>query len=274
MNEAFAASDIASENPGATDAAPVIRVRGVRTLFGDTLIHRSLDLDVPAGQILGLVGASGSGKTTLLREIVGLLMPNSGYVELFGRRVLDRDAEVRRAVRRRFGMLFQQGALFSALSVFDNIAFPLRELRVLDERLIRDLVFLKLRMVELEPRHGALMPAELSGGMVKRVALARALSLEPELLVLDEPTAGLDPDLADNFVQLIRMLQQELGLTVMMVTHDLETLAGLATHLAVLADQSLIAHGTPAEVLAVDHPFIRNFFCSAHALSVMKKQES
>ena len=274
MNEAFAASETAPEGAGTTASVPVIRVRGVRTAFGDTLIHRSIDLDVPAGQILGLVGASGSGKTTLLREIVGLLAPNAGYVELFGQRVLDRDTAVRRAVRRRFGMLFQQGALFSAFSVFDNIAFPLRELRMLDERLIRDLVFLKLRMVELEPRHGALMPAELSGGMVKRVALARALSLEPELLVLDEPTAGLDPDLADNFVQLIRMLQKELELTVMMVTHDLETLAGLATHLAVLADQSLIAHGTPAEVLAVDHPFIRNFFCSAHALSLMKQQES
>ena len=123
-------------------------------------------------------------------------------------------------MRRRFGMLFQQGALFSALTVFDNIAFPLRELRILDEDMIRDLVFMKLSMVELEPRHALLMPAELSGGMVKRVALARALALEPELLVLDEPTAGLDPDLADNFVQLIGMLQKQLGFTVVMVTHD------------------------------------------------------
>ena len=253
-------------------SAPVIRVRGVSTLFGDTVIHRAIDLDVEPGQVVGLVGASGSGKTTLLREIVGLLAPNQGVVELFGHPVLAADPEVRRSVRRRFGMLFQQGALFSALSVFDNIAFPLRELRVLDEALIRDLVYLKLGMVELEPRHGVLMPAELSGGMVKRVALARALSLEPELLVLDEPTAGLDPDLADNFVQMIRMLQKDLGLTVIMVTHDLETLAGLATHMAVLADQRIIANGTPADVLAVDHPFIRNFFCSEHALAVMQNR--
>ena len=163
------------------------------------------------------------------------------------------------------------GALFSALSVFDNIAFPLRELRELNEEIIRDLVYLKLAMVELEPRHAHLMPAELSGGMIKRVALARALSLEPELLVLDEPTAGLDPDLADNFVKLIRMLQKELGFTVVMVTHDLDTLAGLASRVAVLAEQRIVACGTPAEVLAVDHPFVRDFFCSEHAIAVMQK---
>jgi phospholipid/cholesterol/gamma-HCH transport system ATP-binding protein len=255
----------------ASSCVPVIELRGLSTRFGDAVIHRDIDLDVAAGQILGLVGGSGSGKTTLLREIVGLLAPAKGSVRLFGHSVFDNDPLIRRDLRRRFGMLFQHGALFSALSVFDNIAFPLRELRVLDEDMIRDLVFLKLSMVELEARHGSLMPAELSGGMVKRVALARALSLEPELLVLDEPTAGLDPDLADNFVTLIRMLQKELGFTVVMVTHDLDTLAGLATRVAVLAEQRIIACGTPAEVLAVDHPFIHNFFCSGHALAVMNK---
>ena len=146
------------------------------------------------------------------------------------------------------------------------------QLRVLDERLISDLVYLKLAMVELEPRHGQLMPAELSGGMVKRVALARALSLEPELLVLDEPTAGLDPDLADNFVKLIRSLQQQLGFTVIMVTHDLETLFGLASRVAVLADQRIIACGSPAEVMAVDHPFIHRFFGAGHAATIMQTQ--
>ena len=255
----------------ASPAVPVIQLRGLSTRFGDAVIHRDIDLDVAAGQILGLVGGSGSGKTTLLREIVGLLVPGKGSVRLFGHSVFDNDPQIRRDLRRRFGMLFQHGALFSALSVFDNIAFPLRELHVLDEEMIRELVFLKLGMVELEPRHGPLMPAELSGGMVKRVALARALSLEPELLVLDEPTAGLDPDLADNFVKLIRMLQKELGFTVVMVTHDLDTLAGLATRVAVLAEQRIIACGTPAEVLAVDHPFIHNFFCTGHALAVMQK---
>ena len=255
-----------------TSPAPVIRIRDLHTRFGRNVIHRGIDLDVPAGEIVGLVGGSGSGKTTLLREIVGLLEPTSGSVELFGQPVLGADASTRRAVRRRFGMLFQQGALFSAFSVFDNIAFPLRELRTLDEDLIRALVFMKLGLVELAPEHAALMPAELSGGMIKRVALARALALEPELLVLDEPTAGLDPDLADNFVKLIRMLQRELGFTVIMVTHDLETLAGLATRVAVLAEQRIVAYGTPAEVLAVDHPFIRNFFCSEHATALMQRR--
>ena len=251
---------------------PVIELRGVTTRFGKIVIHDDIDLHVESGQILCLVGGSGSGKTTLLREIVGLLAPTRGTVRLFGQQVLDPDPRVRRDVRRRFGMLFQHGALFSALTVFDNIAFPLRELRILDESLIHDLVFMKLAMVELEPRHGMLMPAELSGGMIKRVALARALALEPELLVLDEPTSGLDPDLADNFVQLIGTLQKQLGFTVVMVTHDLDTLAGLATRVAVLAGQRIIAYGSPPEILEVDHPFIRSFFHSERAQAAMRRK--
>ena len=250
---------------------PVIELRKITTRFGSVLIHRDIDLTVDKGQILGLVGGSGSGKTTLLREMVGLLVPNQGTIHLFGHSIFATEREVIRNVRRRFGVLFQQGALFSALSVFDNIAFPLRELRILDAESIRALVLIKLSMVELTPQHAQLMPAELSGGMIKRVALARALALEPELLVLDEPTAGLDPDMADNFVRLIGMLQSELGFTVVMVTHDLDTLARLATRIAVLADQRIIVCGTPAEVLATDHPFIQNFFCSEHARAVMQK---
>ncbi len=252
----------------------MIEIRGLCTEFDDVVVHRDIDLDVVAGQMLGLVGGSGSGKTTLLREIVGLLAPSKGTVKLFGQTVLDPDPELRRALRRRFGMLFQQGALFSALSVFDNVAFPLRELHALDEAMIADLVLLKLAMVELEPHHARLMPAELSGGMIKRVALARALSLEPELLVLDEPTAGLDPDRSENFVTLFKLLQKELGFTVVMVTHDLETLAALATRLAVLADQRIVACGTAAEVLAVEHPFIHNFFSSGRAAAAIRRGAS
>ncbi|HEX6736263.1 MAG TPA: ATP-binding cassette domain-containing protein [Azonexus sp.] len=240
--------------------APVIELRGIGTRFGSQVIHRDIDLRVDSGQILALVGGSGSGKTTLLREMLGLLRPSAGSVRLFDVDLANPDGQLQRAVRRRLGMLFQHGALYSALSVFENIAFPLRELRCLDEDWIRRLVHLKLDMVELAPGHGRLMPAELSGGMIKRVALARALALEPELLLLDEPTAGLDPDRSQNFVDLVGTLQRTLGLTVVMVTHDLDTLDSLASHIAVLAEQRLIACGPEAEVKRLAHPFIASFF--------------
>jgi phospholipid/cholesterol/gamma-HCH transport system ATP-binding protein len=250
-------------------AEPVIAVRGLETRFGDVWVHRGLDLTVGRGQRLALVGGSGSGKTTLLRELVGLRQPTRGEIRLFGEPVAARAIARDRALRRRFGMLFQQGALFSSLSVFDNIAFPLRELRAFGESLIHDLVMLKLAMVELLPRHARLMPAELSGGMVKRVALARALALEPELLLLDEPTAGLDPDRSDGFVRLIRMLGGELGLTVLFVTHDLETMAGLADCIAVLADHRILACADIDQIMQIDHPFIDNFFRSERGRRVL-----
>ena len=238
----------------------VVELISVGTVFGRNVVHRDLNLRVERGQIVGLLGESGSGKTTLLREMLGLWRPSAGSIRLFGADLRDPDVIVQQALRRRLGMLFQQGALFSALSVFDNIAFPLRELKCLDEDWIRRLVLLKLDMVEMLPAHARLMPAELSGGMVKRVALARALALEPELLLLDEPTAGLDPDRSQNFVELVGSLQQALGLTVVMVTHDLNTISGLATHVAVLADQHIIAFGLKDTVMNVDHPFVAGFF--------------
>jgi phospholipid/cholesterol/gamma-HCH transport system ATP-binding protein len=241
---------------------PVISVHHLHTRFGETWIHRDLNLEIPRGELVSLVGGSGSGKTTLLRQIIGLLLPTRGEIRVFGQPLFGGGVLRERALRRRFGVLFQHGALFSAFNIYDNVAFPLRELKRLDEGTIHDLVMLKLDMVELLPHHARLMPAELSGGMVKRVALARALALEPELLLLDEPTAGLDPDRSDSFVRLIRSLGNELGLTVVLVTHDLDTLAALSTRVAVLAEQHIVAYGSIDEVVRVDHPFIQNFFLS------------
>jgi phospholipid/cholesterol/gamma-HCH transport system ATP-binding protein len=239
---------------------PIIEVRNLWSQFGRQVVHRDLNLTVYRGEIISLVGGSGSGKTVLLRQILGLERPARGEVCVFGRTLHEGDREELRELRERWGVLFQEGALFSALSVFENVALPLRELKTIDESMIRDLVLMKLAMVSIEPRHADKMPAELSGGMVKRVALARALALEPELLFLDEPTAGLDPDRSESFVQLIHVLHRELKLTVVMVTHDLDTLVALSDRVAVLAEQKIVMIGTVREVAGADYPFIRNFF--------------
>lgn len=238
----------------------IIEIRNLWTQFGTQVVHRDLNLCVHRGEVLSLVGGSGSGKTTLLRQMLGLERPARGEVLVFGQQLHDGDAEELRRLRSRWGMLFQQGALFSALTVYDNIALPLREMRTLDEDFIHDLVIMKLDMVGIEQHHATKMPSELSGGMVKRIALARALSLEPELLFLDEPTAGLDPDRSESFVTLIAELRRELGLTVVMVTHDLDTLVSLSDRVAVLCDQQLIAVGTVREIAGYSHKFIGNFF--------------
>ncbi len=251
--------------------SPVIEASGVGTCFGSNWVHRGLDLVVERGEVLALVGGSGSGKTTLLRHFNGLTRPGEGSVRLFGEPLYSGDVVADRALRRRFGMLFQQGALFSALTVFENVAFPLRELRLLDADLIRDLVHLKLAQVELQAADGACMPSELSGGMVKRVGLARALVLEPELLLLDEPTAGLDPDRAEAFVTLIKQLHAELGLTVVLVTHDLDTLAALAARVAVLAERRILAHGSLDAIMQIDHPFISGFFGSRRSRIALQR---
>jgi len=252
----------------------VIDIRGLVTRFGSNVVHDGLDLALPTGEVLALVGGSGSGKTTLLRQVIGLLRPQQGQIRVFGQPLFSGDALADRQLRRRFGVLFQQGALFSALNVLENIAFPLRELRWLDRDAINDLVMIKLAMVELEPQHAWLMPAELSGGMIKRVALARALALEPELLLLDEPTAGLDPDRSEAFVALIRRLRDQLGLTVVLVTHDLDTLAALATQVAVLGERRILAYGPLDHVMKHDHPFIRSFFCAERMSRVLARSGS
>jgi phospholipid/cholesterol/gamma-HCH transport system ATP-binding protein len=247
---------------------PIIDVRDLWTQRGEQTIHRDLNMQVKAGEIIGLVGGSGSGKTTLLRVIIGLDAPAHGTVRLFGVDPLHAARAKRLAMQQRFGTLFQAGALFSALSVFDNVALPLRELRSLDKRMIRDLVMLKLHLVEIEAHHAGKMPAELSGGMAKRVALARALALDPELLVLDEPTAGLDPDRSRSFVKLIQSLSREHSLTVFMVTHDVGTLSTLASRVAVLAEGHIIADGPLDEVKRNQHPFIASFFSTAEPLPI------
>ena len=238
----------------------VIEIEGLWTRFGETFIHRGIDLSAYCGEVLGLVGGSGSGKTTMLRQMLGLERPYRGSVKVFGVDLHRCSSSELASVRSRWGVLFQNGALFSALSVYDNVALPLRELRALDPDLIHDLVMTKLGMVGIEAHHAAKKPAQLSGGMIKRIGLARALALDPELLFLDEPTAGLDPDRSESFVRLIQDLRRELRLTVVMVTHDLDTLVAAADRVAVLCEQHLLAVGPIREIAMVDHAFVYNFF--------------
>jgi phospholipid/cholesterol/gamma-HCH transport system ATP-binding protein len=249
--------------PEAEVGPPVVQIESLWTKFGRTVVHQDLSLEIYQGEILSIVGGSGTGKTVLLRQMLGLERPSKGCVKVFGEDISQADAIQLQRMRNRWGMLFQHGAMYSALSVFDNIALPLRELRSLPEDVIRDAVLLKMDMVGLGAEHARKMPSDLSGGMIKRASLARALALEPQLLFLDEPTAGLDPDLSDSFVSLILSLHRELGLTVVMVTHDLDTLFALSSRIAVLAEKHVIAVGPTRDVLEVDHPFIKQFFLGA-----------
>tara|TARA_R110002073_G_scaffold335251_1_gene526751 strand:+ start:584 stop:1393 length:810 start_codon:yes stop_codon:yes gene_type:complete len=238
----------------------IIEIEALHTQFDEYVVHRNINLSVHRDEILSFVGGSGSGKTTLLRQMLGLEKLIHGTIKVFGCSIYDCDSNQLKNIRNRSGVLFQQGALFSALTVFDNIALPLRELRTLNEPMIRDLVMFKLGMVAIEPQHANKMPANLSGGMIKRVALARALALDPELLFLDEPTAGLDPELSESFVRLIHTLRSEMNLTIVMVTHDLDTLAALSDRIAVLADKEIVAIGNLQEICNHHHPFINRFF--------------
>lgn len=255
-------------------AANLIELQDICMRFERNVIHQDLNLTVAQGEILSLVGGSGSGKTTVLRQMLGLQRPTSGIVRVFGQDLQRASAAQMQALRQRWGMLFQHGALFSSLSAFENVALPLRELRTLPEDLIGAVVLQKLNMVDLGPADAAKMPANLSGGMVKRVALARALALEPELLFLDEPTAGLDPEMSETFVRLIRALHRELKLTVVMVTHDLDTLLALSSRIAVLADKRVIVAAAPAEVVAFEHPFIKEYFHGARGQRALEALET
>jgi phospholipid/cholesterol/gamma-HCH transport system ATP-binding protein len=242
------------------DDAPAIRVRDLVVGFGDHVVLDHLDLDVRRGEILGLVGGSGSGKSVLLRTIIGLLPKRQGAIEVLGVD-LDRAGEAeRRAIGRRWGILFQHGALFSSLTALQNVQFPMREHLGLSETLMAEVALAKLEMVGLTAADGDKLPAELSGGMTKRVALARALALDPEIVFLDEPTSGLDPIAAGDFDALIKTLQGTLGLTVFMVTHDLESLGTVCDRIAALADGKVIAVGTMSAMLASSHPWMTAYF--------------
>jgi phospholipid/cholesterol/gamma-HCH transport system ATP-binding protein len=238
----------------------VIELRGLRTRIGANLVHDGIDLCVRAGEVLAVIGESGGGKTTLLRVMLGLQAPSAGSVRVLGCAFAEAAPAELRRVRQRWGVLFQQGALFSALSVFENVALPLRELRALPADVIRELVMIKLGLVEIDEDSADKLPAQLSGGMVKRVALARALALDPELLFVDEPTAGLDPERSALFVQLVERLRRELLFTVVMVTHDVETLIALADRVAVLAERRLVTVGPLWEVAEFAHPMVQSFF--------------
>src|SRR6202000_2283106 len=251
----------------ATDA--IIRVRDITVQFGSTRVLNGLNLDVKRGEILGLVGPPGAGKSVLTRTIIGLVPKVAGRIEVFGVDLDKADTRQRRAVERRWGILFQQGALFSSLTVRQNIQFPVREYLNVSQRLLDEIMVAKLVMVGLKPEVADRFPSELSGGMVKRVALARGLALDPELVFRAEPTSGLDPIGAGDFDELVRTLQRTLGLTVFMVTHDLDSLYTAGDRLAVLGDGKIIAAGSMADMQASQHPWLRAYFHGKRARAVM-----
>jgi len=242
------------------DCDVVISMRGVRTVFGNRVIHDGVDLDVCRGEVLALVGGSGSGKSTLMREMIMLQAPSGGSVKLFDTDIVGISDAGAQLLRRRFGVLFQQGALFSGLTVLENVGVPLREHTRLDNATIDELASIKIVQAGLEPEAAPLYPSELSGGMIKRAALARAMALDPELLFLDEPTSGLDPTSAGAFDELILKLKDLLGLTVLMVTHDLDSLWGVADRVAVLGDGRLRGVDSMEALSTSTQPHIRQYF--------------
>jgi len=238
----------------------VLRARDVVVGFGGKNILDHLDLDVYRGEVLGFVGGSGAGKSVLMRTIIGLIPKRQGTIEVFGQDLDAATEEELVAVEQRWGILFQQGALFSSLNVRQNVQFPIREYLEVSDRLMDEIAVAKLEMVGLSPDVQEKYPSELSGGMIKRVALARALALDPELVFLDEPTSGLDPIGAGEFDELIKTLQRTLGLTVYMVTHDLDSLHAICDRIAVLASGKVILTGTMQEMLASEHPWLKAYF--------------
>ena len=248
----------------------VIEVRDVTVAFGDQTVLENLDFDVRAGEILAFIGPSGTGKSVLMRTILALTPKRSGTIEIFGTNYLEATPKERAAVEMRMGVLFQHGALFSALTVRENIQVPMREYLRLPQALMDELADLKIAMVGLPPEAGTKKPSELSGGMIKRAALARALALDPDIVFLDEPTSGLDPIGAAEFDELMIRLRDALGLTVYMVTHDLDSIFALADRVAVLGEKRVIADGTVDDMLHNDREWIRSYFCGKRARQVIR----
>ena len=243
------------------DCDPIIEVRGLRNTFGEQIIHDNLDLTVCRGEILGVVGGSGTGKSVLMRSIIGLQTPEAGEIKVLGEHMVGRSEDEAKNIRRRWGILFQNGALFSTLTVAENVEVPIREyFPFIHPPLLDEIASYKIAMSGLPANAGPKYPSELSGGMRKRAGLARALALDPELLFLDEPTAGLDPIGAAAFDELIASLQKRLDLTVFLITHDLDTLITICDRVAVLADKKVIAVDTIPNLLALDHPWIQEYF--------------
>jgi phospholipid/cholesterol/gamma-HCH transport system ATP-binding protein len=264
----------AGETPAAAgEREALIRVRGLEVGFGEKTIMKNLDLDVYRGEILGFVGGSGTGKSVLTRAILGLVPTRAGSIEVFGQDRAALTVEERRAVEQRWGVLFQQGALFSSLTVKQNIQVPMREHLDLPDSLMDDLAMLKIGMVGLKPDAADKFPSELSGGMIKRASLARALALDPEIVFLDEPTSGLDPIGAADFDDLIATLQRTLGLTVYMVTHDLDSLYSVCDRIAALAEGRIVAEGPIGSMLASEHPWVRSYFHGKRSRAVAATDE-
>ena len=249
----------------------VLKLRDVRTQFGDNVIHNHLDLDVFRGEVVGLVGGSGTGKSVLLRTIIGLYPLRRGQIDILGVNTRAVSGKAEQALQARTGVQFQDGALFSSLTVADNIIVPIREHAGLDEPLMQSIAALKIAMAGLPADTGDKKPSELSGGMRKRASLARALALDPELLFLDEPTAGLDPIGAAHYDELIGQLRQSLGLTVLMVTHDLDSLNAVCDRIAVLLDKRVVV-GTMEEMLAYDHPWVREYFHGPRGRAAIRQE--
>ncbi|MFK7965616.1 MAG: ABC transporter ATP-binding protein [Burkholderiaceae bacterium] len=245
--------------------APAIELSKVQTRFGDHEVHKSVSFNVAPGELVALIGGSGTGKSVLLREIIGLLRPTGGQIEVLGTNIWSADAAALSDVRKRFGMMYQEGALFSSLDVAHNVATPLREHADVPDELLWPLVNLRLAQAGLSPDIGSRLPSELSGGMKKRAALARALALEPDLLFLDEPTSGLDPITARAFDRLLRFLCDDLGITVLMITHDLDTLLGIADRIIVLGQGRVIADGSVQAVMSTQDPWIQSYFSGRSA---------